>query len=115
MLLRPTSLLQHPFPDIRRTVHDRHACRLTRIEKTNTFDIHEIEFLQIQRDAWSAPLDLRLQLINVLGSKVPAQTNPHLALAGNRSDLQRHGSLVLKNSRTNAIDEPFAIPCKYES
>src|SRR3984893_2747293 len=106
MLLPSISLLKHPFPDVRRTVQDRHACRLTRVEKTNALDIHKIEFLQIQRDAWSATLDLRLQLINVLRSKLPAQTNPYLSLASNRSDLQRHGSPVLKNSGTNAIAEP---------
>src|SRR5216683_1423970 len=93
MVFRPASLLQHPFPDIWRTVQDRDACRLTRVEKTNTFDIHQIKFLQIQRDAWSAALDLRLQLIKVLRSKLPAQTNPYLAFASNLSDLQRHGSL----------------------
>src|SRR5260370_9718997 len=97
MVVRAASLLQPPFPDVRRTVQDRDACRLTRVEKTNTFDIHEIEFLQIQRDAWSATLDLRLQLIKVLRSKLPAQTNPYRSLAGNLFDLQRHGSLLLKN------------------
>jgi hypothetical protein len=93
-------------------VQDRHAGRLTRIEKTNTFDIHQIDFLQIQRDSWSATLDLGLQLINVLRSKLAAQTNPYLALAGDGSDLQRHGSLVLKNTQRSAIGEPLAIPCK---
>src|ERR1700719_2506216 len=112
MRLRPASLLQHPFPDVRRTVQERHACRLTRVEKTNALDIHKIEFLQIQRDGWSATLELRLQLIKMLRSKLPAQTNPYLALASNRSDLQRHGSFVLKNSRINAISDPSGIPCK---
>src|SRR5260370_40117428 len=94
MVFRSASLLQHPFPDVWRTVQDRDPCRLTRAKKTNTFDIHEIELLQILRDAWSATLDLRLQLIKVLRSKLPAQTNSYLALAGNSSDLQRHGSLL---------------------
>jgi len=93
MVFRSVSFLQHPFPDVRRTVQDRDACRFTRVEKTNTFDIHQFEFLQIQRDPWSAALDLRLQLIKVLRSKLPAQTDPYLVLAGNLSDLQRHGSL----------------------
>ena len=96
-------------------MQDRYTCRLTRIEKTNTLDIHEIEFLQVQRDAWAATLNLRLQLIEMLRSKLPAQTNPYLAVARNRSDLQRNGSPVLKNDRTNAIGEPFAIPYKSES
>src|SRR5258706_11110545 len=93
LLLRSTSLLQHPFPNVGRAVEDRHACRLARVEKPNALDIHKIELLQIQRHAWSATLDLRLQLVKVLRSKLPAQTNPSLALASNRSDLQRHRSL----------------------
>jgi hypothetical protein len=36
-------------------------------------------------------LDLRLQLIKVLRSKLPAQTNPSAVLVSNLSDLQRHG------------------------
>src|ERR1700720_761607 len=65
MAFRSASLLQHPFPDVWRAVKDRDPCRLTRVEKTNTFDICEIEFLQIQRNAWSSALDLSLQLIQV--------------------------------------------------
>src|ERR1700756_2571211 len=94
MVFRSASLLQHPLPDVWRTVQDRNPCRLTRVKKTNTFDIHEIEFLQIQRDAWAATLDLRFQLIKVLRSKLPAHKHSYLALAGNSSDLQRHGSLL---------------------
>src|SRR5229473_2812115 len=94
MVFRSVSLLQHPFPDVWRTVHDRDPCGLTRVKKTDTFDIHQIEFLQIQRDAWSAALDLRLQLIKVLRSKLPAQTNARLSLSSNPLDLQRHGSLL---------------------
>src|SRR5713226_4764615 len=90
MVFRSASLLQHPFPDIWRTMQDRDPCRLTRVEKTNTFDIHQVEFLQIQRDAWSATLDLRLQLTKVLRSKLPAQTNARFALSSNLLDLQRH-------------------------
>ncbi len=78
MVFRSASLLQHPFPDVWRTVQDRDPCRLTRVKKTNTFDIHEIQFLQIQRDAWCVTLDLRLELIKVFRSKLPAQINSYL-------------------------------------
>jgi len=80
-------------------MQDGNACRLTRVEKTNTFDIHESEFLEIQRDACSATFDLRLQLIKVLRSKLPAQANSYSALASNLSDLQ-HWVSVLKNRLT---------------
>jgi hypothetical protein len=98
MVFRSASLLQHPFPDVWRTVQDRDPCRLTHVEKTNTFDIREIEFLQIQRDAWSTTLDLRLQLIKVLISKLPAQANARSALTRYLFDLQRHKSLGPKHT-----------------
>ena len=60
----------------------------------NSLDIHEINLAQIQGYSRSATLDLRLQLIKVLGSQLPAQTNARLALTSSPLDLQRHGSLL---------------------
>jgi hypothetical protein len=88
----------HPFPDIRRAVQHWDALHLTRIEKTNTFDIHQIHLLQIQSYSWSGTLDLRLHLSQVLRSKRPAQTNPRSALARTPFNPQRHGSLVDSHS-----------------
>jgi hypothetical protein len=39
---------QHPFPDVRRTMQQGNTVSLTGIEKANGFDIHEVQFLQIQ-------------------------------------------------------------------
>src|SRR5437016_7719852 len=100
MVFRSASLLLHPLPDVWRAVQDRDPCRFTHVEKTNTFDIQEIEFLQIQRNAWSTTLDLRLQLIKVLRPKLPAQTNARPALTRNPFDLQRHKSLGPKHSQS---------------
>src|SRR5271169_2889253 len=72
----PTSLLEHPFPDVRRTVQDRDALRLTCIEKTNTFEIDEIQFLQIQNDWRSAALNFGFDLIQVPNPKFAAKPNP---------------------------------------
>ena len=80
MLFRPTSLLQHPFPDVSRTVQDRDALFLTCIEKTNTFEIDEIQFLQIQNDWRLAALDFGFDLIQVPKSKFAAEPNPPLDL-----------------------------------
>jgi hypothetical protein len=76
MLFRPTSLLQHPFPDVSRTVQDRDTCRLTRIEETNTFEIDQIQFFQIQNDWRLAALDFGFDLIQVPKSKFAAEPNP---------------------------------------
>jgi hypothetical protein len=61
-------------------VQHRDAFRLTRVEKANGFDIHEIHLLQIQSHSWPATLDLSLQLIKVLSSKpslfCPTQSQP---------------------------------------
>ena len=69
---RSASLLKHPFPNVSRTVQDQDARQLTRVEKTNSFDINEIDFLQIQRYSWSANFDFRFQLAKVLRSKLAA-------------------------------------------
>src|SRR5579864_9069952 len=76
MFFRPTSFLQHPFPDVRRTVQDRDPLRLTRIEKTDTFEIDKIQFLQIQNDRRFAVLSLGLDLIQMRDSKFAAEPNP---------------------------------------
>jgi hypothetical protein len=76
MLFRPTSLLQHPFPDVRRTVKHGNALRLTCIEKTNSFEIDEIDFLQVQHDRRFAALSLGLDLLQMRDSKFAAEPNP---------------------------------------
>jgi|SRR5580693_888300 hypothetical protein len=72
------SLLQHPFPDVRPTVQDRHARRLTRVEKTNTFYIDKIQFLQIQNDWRFAVFDFGFDLIQVPDSQLAAEPDPAL-------------------------------------
>jgi hypothetical protein len=69
---RRPSFPEHPFPDIRRAAQHRDTLRLARVEKSNTFDIHEIQLLQIQIYSWSATLDLGFHLIKVLRSKLTA-------------------------------------------
>lgn len=74
----------------------------------NTFNIDEIDFLQIQRYLSAAKFDLRLQVIKVLRSKLSAQTNPYFVPAANLFDLQRHGFSALKNSQKDCNTQ--AIP-----
>src|ERR1700746_2428463 len=104
MLFRPTSLLQHPFPDISRTVQDRDACRLTRVEKTNAFEIYEIQFLQIQNDWRFAALDFGFDCIQVLNSKFAAEPNPPL----DPFNPQRHFLPAPEDSDGSAGRRPFA-------
>src|SRR6202034_1229984 len=89
-----SSLPKHPFPDIRRAAQHCDSLRLTRVQKTNTVDIHEIHFLQIQSYLWSTTLDLGLHLIKVLGPQLTAQPNPSSALTTNPFNLESHASLV---------------------
>jgi hypothetical protein len=60
-------------------VQDHDARRLTCIEKTNTFQIDEIQFLQIQDDWRFAALNFGFELIQVPNSKFAAKPNPPLA------------------------------------
>src|SRR5580698_51738 len=78
LLFWSTTLLEHPFPDVRRTVQDRDALRLTGVEETNAFEIDKIQFLQIQNDWLFAALDFAFDLIQVLSAKFAAEPNPPL-------------------------------------
>ena len=79
-------------------MQDRDALCLTFIEKTNTFEIDEIQFFQIQNDRRFTALDFGFDLIQVPKSKFAAEPNPpwdlfnpqrHL-LIGSGTDLTEH-------------------------
>lgn len=89
-------------------MQDRYARGLTRVEKANPVDVHEINLPQIQRYPWSATRDLRLQLIKVFRSKLSAQMNPRLVLTRNPIDLQCHDLWPEVHASTEAIITPFA-------
>jgi hypothetical protein len=59
-------------------VQDRDPLRFTRIEKTNTFEIDKIQFLQIQNDWRFAALDFGFDLIQLPNPKFAAEPNPPL-------------------------------------
>src|ERR1700688_1571386 len=101
------TLLQHPFPDVRRTVQDRRARRLTRAEKTNTFEIDKIQFLQIQNDWRFATLDFGFDLIQVPNSQFAAEPNPPL----DPFNPQRHFPPAPEDADGSASRRPFAIAC----
>src|ERR1700730_1886455 len=107
MLFRPASLLQHPFPDVRRIVQDRDPLRLTRIEKTNSFEIYKVQFLQIQNDWRFAALDFGLHLIQMPESQFAAEPNPPFE----PFYPQRHVYRLRKTVTHSASHRPFAIPC----
>src|SRR5258706_4824725 len=106
-LLWPASLLQHPFPDVRRTVQNRYTFRLTCIEKTNTFEIDKIQFLQIQNNWRFAALDFGLDLIQMANSKFAAKPNPPF----DPFNPQRHFLPAPEDSDGSASRRPFAIAC----
>jgi hypothetical protein len=83
------SFPQNPLPDVRGGVQHRDASRLAHVEKPNSFNIHEIDLFQIQ-SYWPSLLYLRFDLIKMLRSKLPAQSNPGSALVRYPFDLQRH-------------------------
>src|SRR5713101_6359557 len=90
MLCRPTSLPQHPCPYVGRTVQDRDAGGLALVEKTDALDLHEIDLVQIEHHSSTTPPDFNLQLIEMLKSKLSAQSKPRSASTRDPFDLQRH-------------------------
>jgi len=89
-------------------VQDRDPLRLTCIEKTNTFEIDKIQFLQIQNDRRFAALDFGFDLIQVSNSKFAAEPNPPL----NPFNPQRHFLPAPEDSDGSASRRPFAIACR---
>src|SRR6266404_5329573 len=59
------SLPRHPLLDIRRAVQHRDTFVLSGIEETNSFDVHKIDLLQIQRERLSTA-ELGLYLIEMV-------------------------------------------------
>src|SRR5713226_4475309 len=107
MFFRLTSLLQHPFPDVRRTVQDRDPLRLTRIEKANSFEIYKVQFLQIQNDWRLAVLDFGFDLIQLPNAKFTAEPNSPL----DPFNPQRHFLPAPEDSEGSAGRRPFAVAC----
>jgi len=87
-------------------VQDRDPLRLTRIEKTDTFEIDKIQFLQIQNDWRFAVLDFGLHLIQMPESQFAAEPNPSFgsfnpqrhSLTGSRRRLVACKSQTIRNS-----------------
>ena len=99
MWTRP--LLRLPFPDVRRAVNDRNAFRLTRVEKTNAFEIDEIQFLQVQYNWPFAALDFGFELTNVPKSKFAAEPNQRL--------IRSIRSVILISSRRSFQCKPETV------
>ena len=54
----------------------QYPLRLTLVKETDAFHIYEIELLQIQNDRWLAALDFAFDLVQMLKSKIAADSNP---------------------------------------
>src|SRR5580700_6441407 len=104
-VIRRPSFLQHPFPDVRRTVQDREPLRLTCIEKANTFEIDKTQFLQIQNDWRFAALDFGFDLIQLPNAKFTAEPKSPL----DPFNPQRHFSTGSGDNDGSASRRPFAI------
>jgi len=88
-------------------VQDRDPLCLTCIEKTNTFQIDEIQLLQIQNDWRFAAVDFGFDLIEMPSSKFAAEPNSSL----DPFNPQRHVPPAPEDSHGYASREPFAIAC----
>jgi len=88
-------------------VQDRHPLRLTRIEKTNCFEIYKVQFLQIENDWRFAALDFGLHLNQIPESQFTAEPNPFFE----PFNPQRHVSTGSGDNDGSASRRPFAIVC----
>src|SRR6202047_4315918 len=74
-LLPASSFPRHPLPDISRTVQHRDAVRLASVEELNRVEVDKGHLFNVQYRRGPAALNLSFDLIQILGSKVPAEPN----------------------------------------
>jgi len=74
-LLLASSFPRHPLPDISGTVQDSDAVRLASVEELNSVEVDEGHLFNVQHRRGPAELNLSSDLIQILGSKVPAEPN----------------------------------------
>ena len=75
-LLHPSSFPRHPLPDISRTVQYSDAVRLASVEELNPVEVDKGHLFNVQYRRGAAALNLTVDLVQILGSKVPAEPNP---------------------------------------
>src|ERR1700759_2995747 len=67
---------EHPRFDVGRAVLHRHAVRLTRVKETDTLNVDQIDFLNVQNHRGSAAVDLSFDLVQILGPPLSTEPNP---------------------------------------
>jgi hypothetical protein len=102
-------------------VQHQNSLRLRCIEKTNTFEIDKIQFLQIQNDWRFAALDFRFDCIQVLNSKFAAEPNPpvdpfnpqrHFLPAPEDGDRQCKSQTICKSLLQLKLDWYIVLICQ---
>src|SRR5579864_1690733 len=74
-LLHACSFPRHPLSDISRAVQHSDTVRLAPVEELNPVEVDEGHLFNVQYRRGPAALDLSFDLIQMLGSKVPAEPN----------------------------------------
>src|SRR5262249_32680258 len=100
------SFARHPLSYIQRTVQRRDSLGLTLVKKANAFDVHKGYLFQVQSRSRSATLELSVQHIDVLRSKLPAHANPGSVPIRNAFNSQRQWMLAPKYTLANASAVP---------
>lgn len=86
----------NPLAYVLRTVHDLCASELTGSQRANEIHIGERQFLQIQYNFWSVPLNLSRQFLDMLRLKVTNQANRRSSAARFRVDPQMATPLCVR-------------------
>jgi hypothetical protein len=89
-------------------VDQRYPLRLTLVKETDAFHIYEIEFLQIQNDRGWAALDFAFDLVQMLKSKIAADSNP----PAHRVNSQGHRIPAPEDTLALAIVLPLPNTCR---
>lgn len=108
-------LFRNPLPDISRAVEQRHSIVLAASQKTNRPQIHQPQFLKIDRYRRLALVDQRLQILQMLLLHSPYQTDGCFLTVVVFFDLPAHLETAIPpscNRKTihNPLDYRLGIP-----
>src|SRR5437879_9392559 len=81
-----------PLPDVSRATQQLDAVPFMRGEKAHRREIHECRLRQVEREPWTVPLYLRLQLDQVILVDLPTEPERRRLSVTSDFDLQSHRS-----------------------
>jgi hypothetical protein len=87
---KDVTFLKHPLTNVRCAVHHLNALCAALIQQANSFDVHNVDFIQVQSCRVSEPFDYGAQIDEVRTTKVTGQADASPVILTKPFNSQRH-------------------------